>query len=148
MEERNEAPQSPPSHRESPQSPPSCSQSSPSCSQSPPSCSQSPPPKGLSSYECAEAVMPCTLDEQALKNIKSEQEKFHYICQQFFSMEEIKNSSRTGKRTVKCGENPRPGLNPVTFGKLQEAVIKYCNFDRVTFIKKFENYQKVLRKTN
>ena len=44
--------------------------------------------------------------------------------------------NETGKRTVKSGDNPRPPINPLQFGKLKEAMMKYCSFEKDTFLKK------------
>ena len=82
-----------------------------------------------------------------IKNLKGDQERFKYLCKLFFTEKELVDCSRTGKRTVKCADNPRPPLNGVQFSKLRESVQKYCSFDKDLFHKKFENFQKVLRKS-
>lgn len=84
------------------------------------------------------------VDGNILQKLKSDQEKLKYLCKLFFSEDELKNSSRTGKRSIKSGETPRPPLN---IEKLKTAVLKYCvTFNSDIFMKKFENFQKVLRR--
>lgn len=87
-----------------------------------------------------------TFDEQKIAKCKTDHDKFRYLCQELFTTEELINSSRTGKRSIHSKEKPRPALNQAKLVQLQDAVNKYCAFDKSTFVKKFENFQKILRK--
>ncbi|KAH3820964.1 hypothetical protein DPMN_122717 [Dreissena polymorpha] len=55
------------------------------------------------------------INELTVKQLKCDQERFKYLCKVFFIVEEIRNCSRTGKRSVHSGEVPRPALNQVHF---------------------------------
>ena len=68
------------------------------------------------------------------------------LAKHIFTEEEIINSSRTAKKTVKSGDNPRPPLNQEKIERLERLVILKTNISKAEFIKKFENFQKVLRR--
>lgn len=68
------------------------------------------------------------------------------LARHIFTEDEIINSSRTGKKTVKSGDCPRPPLNQAKFERLQRLVILKTKVSKEVFLKKFENFQKVLRR--
>ena len=73
--------------------------------------------------------------------------KFKNLCLHFFTTDELCSGTRTGKRTIKCMEDVKPQLNQTKFQQLENCVVsKFTLFDKETFIKKFENLQKVLRR--
>ena len=67
------------------------------------------------------------------------------LARAFFSEVEIKNSSRTGKKTSKCAGDPRPPIDQSKFNEMERLVILKTKISRDVFIKKFENFQKTLR---
>lgn len=86
-------------------------------------------------------------DESVVLDKFTDQDKLKYLVSCFFSNDDLKNCSRTGKRSCQGGPTARPPLNRNDFCKLTEAVIKFTTYDTETFHKKFENLQKVLRRS-
>lgn len=87
-----------------------------------------------------------TLDDKMLIKMSGDQARFKFLCRKFFTDEDLRNCSRTGKKSIKSGETPRPPLDATQFEKLRKEVYRFCSFEEKVFLKKFENLQKVLRK--
>ena len=68
------------------------------------------------------------------------------LARHIFTEDEIINYSITGKKTVKSGDCPRPPFNQAKFERLQRLVILKTKVSKEVFLKKFENFQKVLRR--
>lgn len=85
-------------------------------------------------------------DELVVNQLRTDKEKFKYLVRNFFSEDELRSCSRTGKKSVKSNDSPRPPLNGNIFQELTAAVLKHTSFDFNTFVKKFENLQKILRR--
>lgn len=72
------------------------------------------------------------------------QQALNYALRELFSLEEIRNSSISGKKTVKCGEDGPKPLDQEKFRLLEEIIHeKFPSFTRKEFR---ENIQKVERK--
>lgn len=66
---------------------------------------------------------------------------------QVFSKIELVTCTRTGKKTTKAGETPKPTLNYEKMGLLEKAVLTKCpNMTTATFHKKFDNVLKMERR--
>ena len=68
------------------------------------------------------------------------------LCLSLFSEEEVANSTRTGKTTLKAKANVKPPLDQTKFDIFENLTVQLTSFDKSTFHKKFENLQKVLRR--
>ena len=68
------------------------------------------------------------------------------LAKHLFSDDELCSSSRTGKKTVKCGASPRPPLDTKKFNTLERLVLTKTKISKETFVKKFQHFQKVLRR--
>ena len=61
-----------------------------------------------------------------------------------FSSNELINGTRTGKKTVKAGEKPKPALETERMDLLEKAVLTKCpDLTTTAFYKKFDNILKV-----
>ena len=68
------------------------------------------------------------------------------LARKVFSEEQLKSCSITGKRTLMCGNSPRPPLDSRCLEAIQKVVRGACpNFSRDKFIGAIQNVQKVLR---
>lgn len=94
------------------------------------------PPADVEEELVAEKIAGVVGDQNILKS----------LCSTIFTEEELVTMTRTGKRTSKCMDNVKPQLDRVRFGKLEALVKRHTSYDKDTFVKKFENYQKVLRR--
>lgn len=76
------------------------------------------------------------------------QQALNYALRELLSLEEIRNSSISGEKIVKCGEDgPRPPLDQEKFRLLEEIIHeKFPSFTRKKFREKIQNIQKVERK--
>lgn len=76
-----------------------------------------------------------TIDEldKSVKGVIGENNIFKHFCFKIFSLEELRNCTRTGKKTIKCHDVIKPALNTEKLDILQTSVI---SFDRATFVKK------------
>lgn len=64
-----------------------------------------------------------------------------------FTNENLINCSRTGKKTVKSGDIPKPALDADKYLLLERVVCRKCpNVSRDILKKKFENLQKMARR--
>jgi hypothetical protein len=78
---------------------------------------------------------------------KEVQEVVSKLSLAIFSKKELIQCSRTGKRSVKSGDSPRPSLDQRKLQTLQKLVLDKCPlFTKEQFVKKFENIQKMLRR--
>lgn len=79
-----------------------------------------------------------TIDEldKSVKGVIGENNIFKHFCFKIFSLEELRNCTRTGKKTIKCHDVIKPALNTEKLDILQTSVIKHTSFDRATFVKK------------
>lgn len=74
------------------------------------------------------------------------QEALNYALRELFSLEEIRNSSISGKKIVKCGEDGPP-LDQEKFRLLEKIIHdKFPSFTRKEFREKIQNIQQVERK--
>lgn len=75
------------------------------------------------------------------------QQALNYALRELFSLEEIRNSSISGKKTVKCGEDGPKPLDQEKFRLLEEIIHeKFPSFTRKEFREKIQNILKVERK--
>lgn len=65
-----------------------------------------------------------------------------------FSLDEVVNRSRTGKRTSQCKEDgPRPALDAERFELFERILLRQCpNLDKKNLHAKFLNFQKMKRR--
>ena len=83
----------------------------------------------------------------AAKGIHGEQNIFKALCLKVFTEKEIVNSTKTGKRTIKCMDNVKPALSAAKFALLESSINKMLpTMDKAVITKKFQNLQKVLRR--
>jgi len=85
---------------------------------------------------------------KSLKGIIGDQHIFRHLCLHIFTESDLMNCTRTGKRTIKCMGDVKPALNTCKFDLLERMVLSHTNLDKATFIKKFENLQKILRRNS
>ena len=77
----------------------------------------------------------------------SEQEIFNHVTFKVFNQDELRDCSRTGKRSIKNMETPCPPIDQEKLENLKGLIQKFCPaMNNEMFIKKFENIQKVLRR--
>ena len=66
------------------------------------------------------------------------------LARQIFTEEELKNCSRTGKRTIKCQASPRPPLDSAKFQKLERLALTKLPIQKSEFLKKLKTCKKFL----
>lgn len=64
------------------------------------------------------------------------------LANHIFTENDLRNCSRTGKKTVKCIAEPRPPLCPQKLQTLERLVQKKTGMSRENFNKKIENRKK------
>lgn len=72
-------------------------------------------------------------DENVVEKLSTDKEKLKYLVSCYFSEEQLKNCSRTGKRSIHIGSTARPPLNGNDFRKLTTAVGKHTSYVIPTF---------------
>ncbi|XP_052691568.1 uncharacterized protein LOC128169474 isoform X2 [Crassostrea angulata] len=93
---------------------------------------------------------PINLSEltSSCKKFRKAPDAVAFLLNSLFSKNEIKNSSISGKRTIKCRqEGPRPPLDQARFRVLERIIFEtFPDFTRKDLREKIQNLQKVERK--